>query len=58
MEEPLHELGASHAEGVLEVLMRAGAVAVEGDGKASNDESGHGRKLIPTLRAVEVSKRL
>ncbi len=46
VEEPLHELGTSHPERVLQVLMRAGAVAVEGYREASNDEFGHVRQEV------------
>lgn len=34
VEEPLHQLGASHAERILEILVRTGTVAVNGNRKA------------------------
>ena len=40
-EEPLHQLGTAHAERVLQVLVRPGAVAVDGDGEALHAQLGH-----------------
>ena len=40
-EEPLHQLGAVDAERVLEILIRPGAVAVDGDREALDAEFRH-----------------
>ena len=41
-EEPVVELEAADAEGVLQVLAGAGGVAVEGDGEGGYFDFGHG----------------
>src|SRR6266850_6969795 len=40
LEEPLHQLRAASAQGVIEVLVRAGAEAVDGDGEGLDAELG------------------
>src|SRR5215471_13607604 len=41
VEEPFHQLGASDAKGVLKVLIRAGAITVDGNGEALDAEFRH-----------------
>src|SRR5712692_5701577 len=41
VEEPLHQLGAPDAERILEILVRPGTVAFDGDRKALDAEFGH-----------------
>ncbi len=38
VEEPFHQLGAAHAERILQILVRPGAVAVDGDGETLDAE--------------------
>ena len=42
VEEPLHQLGTADAERILEILVRPGAVAVDGHPKALNAKFRHG----------------
>ena len=50
-EGPLHQRRPADAERVLEALVRAGAEAVEGDGKAGDSELGHGATVARSRHA-------
>src|SRR5262249_48889769 len=41
VEEPLHQLGPAHAEGILQILTRSRTVTIDGDGKTSDTEFRH-----------------
>src|SRR5262249_7100035 len=53
-EDPLVEGEAAHAQGVLEVLARAGAVAIERDGEGVDSKFGHRGRLPILLHATKI----
>jgi len=52
LEEPFVKFESADAEGILEVLARAGAEAVEGDGEGGDSDFGHGIFLISSWEIV------
>jgi hypothetical protein len=46
VKEPLHQLGTAHAEWILEILARPGAIPVDRDREAQNANFGHERAPI------------
>src|SRR5215471_10113302 len=56
VEKPIHQLGAAHAKRILEILVRPGAVAIDGNREALDAEFRHG--LSGAYDAAVVTTRL
>src|SRR5215472_533367 len=62
MEEPFHQLGAAYAERILEILVRPGTVAIDGNREALDAEFRHGLSgaydgVVVTTRRCVVAVR-